>query len=63
MSDITYSYRPYIYRASNGTELLIQIYVGDQAGEDGDPTFLVRMATRASKWETWGPPLEFERAP
>lgn len=64
MSDDTnYRYRPFIYRAKNGTEILISVYIGDRNDQDGTPELLVTMATRADKYETWGPPLQFERAP
>ena len=61
--EIRYEYRPYIFRAKNGTEILIQVYVGDQLDEDGVPILDVRMATRLDRWSTWGAPLYFERAP
>lgn len=59
----TFSYRPFIYRAKNGTEILISVYVGNKLDEDGTPELRVTMATRADRWETWGAPLDFEPAP
>jgi hypothetical protein len=63
MGEISYAYRPFIYTAKNGTQILISVYVGDRPDETGDPALIVRMAVRAGKYETWGAPLEFEKAP
>lgn len=63
MTEPSYEYRPFIYRAKNGTEILISVYVGDRADENGDPALLVTMATRADWSHSWGAPLPFEPAP
>ena len=62
MSD-SYTYRPFIYRADEGNETLIQVFVGDELDEDGIPQLMVRLATRDRRWDTWSPPIYFVQAP
>lgn len=59
----TWKYRPFIYTAQNGTQILISVYVGDELDEDGQPELSVTMAVRPDRWATWGVPLRFEVAP
>jgi len=59
----TWKYRPFIYTAQNGTQILISVYVGDELDEDGQPELRVTMAVRPDRWATWGAPLRFEIAP
>lgn len=59
MSNI--SYRPYIWTAPTGLQLLVQLFV--EVDERNDVQLIVRLAGRENKWDSWGPPIEFQPAP
>lgn len=63
MSEIEYVYHPFIYTNSNGSQILISVYVGASIPEAGLIDLMVTMAIRPDRHATWGAPIRFQAAP